>query len=104
MSMSIREWFPKIETFKLVYNCFSIVKSLQRSVTTRFVNTRDTWSEDVVGTSDLEEHEEEMHIQSIHESKNESWLKSKLFPTCRRKENDNLSSGGTKLHIMHVSF
>ena len=75
------EWIPKKETFELVENCFSTVKPLQRLDETRYTNTGDTRSEDRdEETSDLEEYEEEIDVQSNHETRNETWLKEDFFP------------------------
>jgi hypothetical protein len=72
LSNNIREWIPKKETLELVENCFSMAKLLQRMDDTIYTSTRDTRSEYVKETSDSEEDEKEIDVQSIHETRNES--------------------------------
>ena len=101
---NMMEWIPKKETFELVENCFSTVKPLQRLDETGYTNTGDTESEDRdEETSDLEEYEEEIDVQSNHETRNETWLKEDFFP-CRKEANGSWSSGGAKLLNMDVSM
>jgi hypothetical protein len=95
LSKNIREWIPKKTTFELVENCFSIAKPLQILDETGYTSTRDTRFEDVDETSDSEEDEKEIDVQSIHQTRNESWLKENFFP-CIMEANDSWSSGEDK--------
>ena len=71
---------------------------------TGYTNTGDIRSEDHdEETSDLEEYEEEIDIQSNHETRNETWLKEDFFG-CRKEANGSWSFGGAKLLNMDVSL